>query len=102
MGIKHREGRVRSTFRKINTRVNAELLVGDGWEGVAHAELLRLSLEVGTYHSQLKSREGYEETVQAAGRAVEALEAACAALNKDYASENNGEGGLELQLQPDR
>jgi|APSaa5957512535_1039671.scaffolds.fasta_scaffold116593_2 hypothetical protein len=102
MGVRHRDGRVRSTFRNINTRLNAELLVGDGWEGVAHAELLRLSLEVGAYHSQLKSREGYEETVQAAGRAVEALEAACAALNKDYASENNGEGGLELQLQPDR
>ena len=102
MGVRHRDGRVRSTFRNINTRLNAELLVGDGWEGVAHAELLRLSLEVGAYHSQLKSREGYEEAVQAAGRAVEALEAACAALNKDYASENNGEGGLELQLQPDR
>ena len=102
MGVRHRDGRVRSTFRNINTRLNAELLVGDGWEGVAHAELLRLSLEVGAYHSQLKSRGGYEETVQAAGRAVEALEAACAALNKDYASENNGEGGLELQLQPDR
>ena len=102
MGVRHRDGRVRSTFRNINTRLNAELLVGDGWEGVAHAELLRLSLEVGAYHSQLKSREGYEETVQAAGQAVEALEAACAALNKDYASENNGEGGLELQLQPDR
>jgi hypothetical protein len=91
-------GRVKGSTRRINTRMNAELLVGDGWEGVAYAELMRLSLEAGAYHSQLEGKPGHEET----GRAVEALKAAYKALNEAYGSEDERDGGLELQLVPER
>jgi len=80
---------VRST-RRINTRVQAELLVGDGWEGVAYAELKRLALEVSAYHSQLENKPGYEET----GQAVDALKAAYIALDAAYGSDAEYEPGV--------
>jgi hypothetical protein len=98
MEVRDRQGQVRRSYRKFNTRVNAELLVGAGWQSVAFAELMRLSLEVGAYHSQLEGNVGHEET----GRAVEALKSAYNALNEKYGSNEDDEGGLELQLQPDR
>jgi hypothetical protein len=100
MVVRYRDGRIHSSVRKINTTVNAQLLVGDGWPGVAYAELMRLSLVVGAYHSQLEGNVGHEET----GRAAEALKAAYIALNAKYGSDDDDddEGGLELQLQPDR
>lgn len=91
-------GQIKRSVRRINTRINAELLVGDGWEGVAYAELMRLSLEVGAYHSQLEDKPGHEET----GRAFEALKEAYKALNDAYGS-NEGEGsGLEAELYPEQ
>ena len=78
----HRGQIVRST-RHINNRISAELLVGDGWEGVAYAELRRLSLEVGAYHSQLEGKPGHEET----GQAVEALKLAYKAIDEAYGPE---------------
>ncbi|HJM61527.1 MAG TPA: hypothetical protein QF813_08590 [Alphaproteobacteria bacterium] len=75
----HRNQIVRST-RHINSRISAELLVGDGWEGVAYAELRRLSLEVGAYHSQLEGKPGHEETRQA----VEALKLSYKAIDEAY------------------
>ena len=98
MVVRNSRGEVRGSIRRINTRVSSELLVGDGWEGVAYAELMRLSLEVGAYHSQLENKPGYEET----GRAVEALKAAYTALNAEYSSDEDDDGGPELRLQPDR
>jgi hypothetical protein len=98
MVVRNSRGQVRGSVRRINTRLSAELLVGDGWEGVAYAEIMRLSLEVGAYHSQLENKPGYEET----GQAITALKAACAALNAEYSSDEDNEGGLELRLQPDR
>ena len=71
-----RNGRPYDMRRSLNTRVGAELLVGKGWEAIAHAELKRLALEVGIYHQQLKDFVGYEET----GVAVKALEQACDAI----------------------
>ena len=98
MVVRYRDGRIHSSVRKINTTINAQLLVGDGWPGVAYAELMRLSLVVGAYHSQLEGDVGHEET----GRAAEALKAAYTALNEKYGSNDDDEAGLELQLQPDR
>jgi hypothetical protein len=69
-------GRPYDVRRSLNTRVSGELLVGSGWEAIAHAELKRLALEIGIYHQQLKSFAGYEET----GAAVKALEQACDAI----------------------
>jgi len=63
--------------------MGAELLVGDGWEGVAYAELKRLALEVSAYHSQLENKPGYVET----GQAADALKVACEALNTAYGSD---------------
>ena len=71
-----REGRIVESRRTLDTRIHGELLLGDGWEAVAHAELKRLALQVGIYHQQLKDCPGYYET----GRAIEALEAACDTL----------------------
>jgi hypothetical protein len=90
-------GRVRKTTRRINTRINAELLVGDGWEGVAYAELMRLSLEVGVFHSQLEDKPGYEET----GRAVKALKEAYKAIDEAYGSDDEDDGDLRDSLKPE-
>ena len=97
----HRGEIVRST-RRINTQIQAELLVGDGWEGIAHAELKRLALIIGAYHSQLENKPGHAETRQAA----DALKAAYIALDAAYASDVEYEsgvnpmGGLELRVRP--
>lgn len=71
-------GRPYDVRRTINMSVHAELLIGKGWEAIAHAELKRLALVVGTYHQQLKDNAGHEET----GRAVVALEDAVEALER--------------------
>jgi hypothetical protein len=94
---RNHRGEIRRSNRRINTRVSGELLVGDGWEGVAFAELKRLSLEVGIYHDQLEGKPGYEET----GLAAKALKDACLALDRAYGSEDDDDGELELKLQPD-
>jgi hypothetical protein len=95
---RNQHGQVTGSIQKISTKINAQILVGDGWAGTAYAELMRLSLEVGVYHSQLEGEPGHEET----GRAVESLKAAYTALNKKYGSEDERDGGLELQLEPER
>lgn len=74
-------GRTVKSHRSVNTRINAELLIGHGWEEVAYAELLKHSIEIGAYHSQLEGKPGYEET----GQAVELLKAACDKLLDEYA-----------------
>ena len=66
-------GDIIDSRRSINTRVVGELLIGDGWESVAHSELKALAVTVGIYHQQLKDQPGYEQT----GQAIEALEKAC-------------------------
>ena len=71
-------GRVIDTRRNINTEVGGQLLIGDGWEAVAHAELTRLAVEIGIYHQQLKGSAGYAQT----GRAIVALEKACDAISE--------------------
>ena len=71
-----RDGRVLESRRTFDTRIHGELLLGDGWEAVAHAELKRLALQIGIYHQQLKGCAGSQET----GRAIDALEEACEAL----------------------
>ena len=43
-------GNIRSTHRAVNTKLNAEILLGDDWQDIAYAELLRLTLEVNAYH----------------------------------------------------
>ena len=73
--VDHR-GRPYDVRRTVNTSVHAELLIGKGWEAVAHAELKRLALVVGTYHQQLEGNPGYDET----GRALIALKEAVEAL----------------------
>jgi hypothetical protein len=90
-------GRIRKTTRRINTRISAELLVGDGWEGVAYAELMRLSMEAGAYHSQLEDKPGYEET----GRAVEALKEAYKAIDAAYGSDDEDDGELRDNIKPE-
>ena len=73
---RNRHGDVVESRRSINTRVGGELLIGDGWESVAHAELRALAVTVGIDHQQLKDQPGYEHT----GKAIEALEQACAEI----------------------
>lgn len=82
--VDHR-GRPYDVRRTLNTSVHAELLIGKGWEAIAHAELKRLALVVGTYHQQLKDNAGYEET----GRAVVALEEAVEALERALDEEDD-------------
>ena len=48
-----RDGRVLESRRTFDTRIHGELLLGDGWEAVAHAELKRLALQIGIYHQRL-------------------------------------------------
>ena len=72
-----RQGRIIETRRVVETRVSGQLLIGDGWEAIAHAELKRLSIEIGIYHQQLKDNAGYDQT----GVAIAALEEACNALS---------------------
>ena len=74
---RNRRGDIIESRRSINTRVGGELLIGDGWESVAHSELKALSVTVGIYHHQLAGCAGYEET----GQAIQALEKACEALS---------------------
>ena len=99
---RNQRGEIIRSTRRINTRMGAELLVGDGWEGVAYAELKRLALEVSAYHSQLEDKPGYAET----GQAADALKAAYIALDAAYASDVEYEsgvnpmGGLELRVRP--
>ena len=76
MITRNHRGNIIRSHRHINTNIRAELLIGDGWEAVAHAELKRLSLEVSAYHNQLENCVGYEET----GKAVKSLQAACQAI----------------------
>ena len=76
MITRDRQGNVRHTHRRVNTKVNAEMLLGHDWEDIAYAELLRLSLEVNAYHTQLRGKPGYKET----GEAFTALQAACDAF----------------------
>jgi hypothetical protein len=73
-------GNVTGTRRHINTKINAEMLLGDDWHQVAYAELLRLSLEVNAYHTQLKGKPGHEET----GQAFASLQSACDALVEEF------------------
>ena len=81
--VDHR-GRPYDVRRTVNTSVHAELLIGKGWEAIAHAELKRLVLQVGMYNQQLKDNPGYEET----GRAVVALEEAVEALERSLDEED--------------
>jgi hypothetical protein len=92
------QGQIVGTVHKINTKINAELLVGDGWASVAYAELMRLSLEVSVYHNQLENKPGHEET----GRAVEALKAAYTALNEAYGESDERDGELNLHIRPEQ
>ena len=62
--------------KAVNTKLNAEILLGDDWQDIAYAELLRLTLGVNAYHVQLRDKPGYEET----GAAYTALQSACDAL----------------------
>ena len=84
-------GRSYDLRRTINTGIGAELLVGKGWEAIAHTELRRISLAIGVYHQQLKDYVGYEET----GRAIQELEnaidaiAETAELDRDLSIENS-------------
>ena len=79
-------GNIRSTHRAVNTKLNAEILLGNDWQDIAYAELLRLTLEVNAYHVQLRDKPGYEET----GTAYAALQSACDALI-DAANEPGGQ-----------
>lgn len=79
-------GNIRSTHRAVNTKLNAEILLGNDWQDIAYAELLRLTLEVNAYHVQLRDKPGYEET----GTAYAALQSACDALI-DVANEPGGQ-----------
>ena len=92
---------IRST-RRINTRMGAQLLVGDGWEGVAYADLTRLALDASAYRSQLEDKPGYAETGQAADARKAAYIALDAAYGSDveYESGVNPVGGLELRVRP--
>ena len=78
---RNNRGEIIESRRVVNTRVSGELLVGSGWEAVAHTELKRLALEVGIYQKQLESCAGYEEL----GRAVEALDEACRVIAESAA-----------------
>ena len=79
-------GNIRSTHRAVNTKLNAEILLGNDWQDIAYTELLRLTLEVNAYHVQLRDKPGYEET----GTAYAALQSACDALI-DAANEPGGQ-----------
>jgi len=61
-------GEIIESRRTVDTRVSGELLVGAGWEAIAHTELRRLALSIGIYQKQL-------------GRAIEALDSACKAIS---------------------
>lgn len=80
-----RRGRPVDVRRTMNTNVSAELLVGPGWEAVAHTELRRLSLVISSYHQQLEGYAGYGET----GEAVDALKRAVIAIEKAFPDQND-------------
>ncbi len=84
---RNRRGDIIESRRAINTRVGGELLIGDGWEGVAHSELKALAVTVGIYHHQLKDAPGYSET----GVAIEALEKACRVIADSVRRDQHGQ-----------
>ena len=69
-------GDIIESRRTIDTSISGKLLVGDGWEAVAHTELKRLSIAVGIYQQQLEDYAGYEELTVA----KDALNRACAKI----------------------
>ena len=71
-----RRGRPYNERRYVDTVIKGQLLVGRGWEAIAHSELKRLTVEVGIYHQQLKGNPGFDETADA----ILSLEAACEAI----------------------
>ena len=84
---RNRRGDIIESRRAINTRVGGELLIGDGWESVAHSELKALAVTVGIYHHQLKDAPGYSET----GVAIEALEKACQVIADSVSRDQHGQ-----------
>lgn len=56
--------------------MSGELLLGAGWEAIAHTELTRLKLSIAIYQKQLEGCAGYLELA----KAVEAIDEACAAI----------------------
>ena len=83
-------GKVSRTRRQVKTRINAEILVGEDWQDVAYLELMRLSLEVNAYHTQLKGRIGFEET----GKALQALQEACDAFQEAFGEDSDEQNSL--------
>jgi len=73
---RNHRGDIIDSRRSIDTRVSGELLLGEGWEAIAHTELTRLKLTIGIYQKQLEGCAGYLQL----GRAVEALDEACMAI----------------------
>ena len=73
---RNHRGDIIDSRRSIDTRVSGELLLGEGWEAIAHTELTRLKLTIGIYQKQLERCAGYLQL----GRAVEALDEACMAI----------------------
>ncbi len=78
-------GRAYDFRRTLNTGVHAELLIGKGWEAVAHAEIRRMCLVVNAYHQQLDGYAGFKET----GDAVEALKLAAEAIENSMPEEED-------------
>ena len=75
---RNRRGEIIESRRHLDTRVSAELLVGDGWQAIAHTELRKLTLIIGMYQKQLENHPGYEEL----SRAVVALDSACESISE--------------------
>ena len=46
---RNHRGDIIDSRRSIDTRVSGELLLGEGWEAIAHTELTRLKLTIGIY-----------------------------------------------------
>ncbi len=72
--------KTRAYMRRVHTSLRSELLVGDGWEAIAHAELKRIKLELLSYHNQLEGKPGYDNT----GIAIDALKMAAQELEVEY------------------
>lgn len=83
---RNRRGDIIESRRAINTRVGGELLIGDGWESVAHSELKALAVTVSIYHHQLKDAPGHAET----SAAIEALEKACRVIADSVRRDERG------------
>lgn len=84
-------GRPVRTRQYINTHVNTEVLIGDGWEAIAQTEFIKIRMMVDAYRSQLEDQPFADDLAVASAALRDAL-----AKLEETVKRNEAAGGLGL------